>query len=406
MTAAGEVLLAASGLEKTYPLRRTLGRRRRGSIAALAGVELEVRRGECLAVVGESGSGKTTLALCLLRLIEPTAGRVTFAGEDLLALPPGELRRRRRRFQMVWQDPYDSLDPRQRIGAALAEPLLVHRLTPAGKVPRGARRRAARAKALELLSTVGLAASTAGSFPHELSGGQRQRVGIARALAVEPELLVADEPVSALDVSVRSQILNLIAELQRRMGLTLLLIAHDLTAVEQMADRVAVFYLGRIVELAPRAELFAEPLHPYTATLLAAAPAPPAAVAAGAPAGRRRWPARAPLAGEPPDPAAPPSGCPFHPRCPVAQPRCSEERPALLPAGALTGPLGEPASPAAPAAAGGGRFVACFYPGSLAVERARTGPGRGAATPGGAGDAAGRPAAGRAGTPAEGVPAP
>jgi oligopeptide/dipeptide ABC transporter ATP-binding protein len=395
--ATPEVLLAAEGLEKRYPLRRSLFGRGPGSVAALAGVDLAVRRGECLAVVGESGSGKTTLARCLLRLIEPTAGRVSFAGEDLLALPAGELRRRRRRFQMIYQDPYDSLDPRQRIGAALAEPLLLHHLenvehgqaaaatpappappavagalglpaapgvagapgVPAARADRGRpwrRRRAARRRALELLATVGLPASTADCFPHQLSGGQRQRVGIARALAVEPELLVADEPVSALDVSVRSQILNLLAELQQGMGLTVVLIAHDLAAVEQLADRVAVFYLGRIVELAPRAELFARPLHPYTVGLLAAVPvAWPLASARGA---ERR--VRAPLAGEPPSPAAPPPGCPFHPRCPVARARCAVERPELLPAA--------PGGPGAAPAAGAGsseRLVACFFPGSL-----------------------------------------
>ncbi len=328
---AAEVLLAAEGLEKRYPLRRSLFGRQRGSVAALAGVDLEVRRGECLAVVGESGSGKTTLARCLLRLIEPTAGRVKFAGEDLLALPAGELRRRRRRFQMIYQDPYDSLDPRQRVGAALAEPLLLHRLesgpgadAPPASAGEGSgapggpwrRRRAARRRSLELLATVGLPASTADFFPHQLSGGQRQRVGIARALAVEPELLVADEPVSALDVSVRSQILNLLAELQQRMGLTVVLIAHDLAAVEQLADRVAVFYLGRIVELAPRAELFARPLHPYTVGLLGSVPVAwpmaDAASAAGTMAAgtRPRFRVRAPVPGEPPSPASPPPGCP------------------------------------------------------------------------------------------------
>ena len=376
-----EVLLAAEGLEKRYPLRRSPFGRGPGSVAALAGVDLAVRRGECLAVVGESGSGKTTLARCLLRLIEPTAGRVSFAGEDLLALPAGELRRRRRRFQMIYQDPYDSLDPRQRIGAALAEPLLLHHLEHLEHGPGAAaplappaaaggpsatgtradpggpwrRRRAARRRALELLATVGLSASTADCFPHQLSGGQRQRVGIARALAVEPELLVADEPVSALDVSVRSQILNLLAELQQRMGLTVVLIAHDLAAVEQLADRVAVFYLGRIVELAPRAELFARPLHPYTVSLLASVPvAWPLGSARGA---ERR--VRVPLGGEPPSPAAPPPGCPFHPRCPVARARCAVERPELLPA---------TPGPGAALAAGAGRserLVACFFPGSL-----------------------------------------
>jgi len=429
---APEVLLAAEGLEKRYPLRRSPFGRQRGSVAALAGVDLEVRRGECLAVVGESGSGKTTLARCLLRLIEPTAGQVRFAGEDLLALPAGELRRRRRRFQMIYQDPYDSLDPRQRIGAALAEPLLLHRLesgpgagAPAAGAPAGAarapggpwrRRRAARRRSLELLATVGLPASTADVFPHQLSGGQRQRVGIARALAVEPELLVADEPVSALDVSVRSQILNLLAELQQRMGLTVVLIAHDLAAVEQLADRVAVFYLGRIVELAPRAELFARPLHPYTVGLLAsvpvawplasaAGPAGPGAASAAAAGDRPRIRIRAPLAGEPPSPAAPPPGCPFHPRCPVARARCAVERPELLPA--APGPGAHPAT----AAGISGRLVACFFPGSLPPGGSDGAGARGAAADsaaaGAAASGAGIGAAPTAGLPrSEGPPAP
>ncbi len=336
-----EVLLAATGLEKRYPRRRAgrlPWRRRAGWLTALAGVDLEVRRGESLAVVGESGSGKTTLALCLLRLIEPSAGRVVFAGEDLMALPPGELRRRRRDFQMVYQDPFGSLDPRQRIGAALVEALRLHNR---------ASRRGAAGRATDLLSTVGLPADAAGRFPHELSGGQRQRVGIARALAVEPRLLVADEPVSALDVSVRSQILNLLADLQQRMGLTLLLIAHDLATVEQMADRVAVFYLGRIVELAPAADLFARPLHPYTASLLAAVPRAWTAAASAVP----RRPLAPPLAGAPPDPAAPPPGCSVHPRCPAARPRCRVERPLLE-------------APPATAEDPRERLVACFYPGA------------------------------------------
>jgi oligopeptide/dipeptide ABC transporter ATP-binding protein len=364
------VLLAARGLEKRYPLRRRPFARQPGAVTVLAGVDLELRRGECLAVVGESGSGKTTLALCLLRLVEPSAGRVIFAGEDLLALSAGALRRRRRRFQMIYQDPYDSLDPRQRVGAAIAEPLLVH--------GRSSRRRAARQRAVELLATVGMPPSVAERFPHQLSGGQRQRVGIARALAVEPELLVADEPVSALDVSVRSQILNLLAELQQRMGLTLLLIAHDLAAVEQLADRVAVLYLGRIVELAPSAELFARPLHPYTASLLAAVPEMPGvpgdAGAAPLPAARRRGRRRAPLAGEPPNPAAPPPGCPFHPRCPVAQPRCAAERPELLP------PDSAPAGSMLPVP---GRLVACFFPGTLEPAALREATAMAAAVPSG-----------------------
>jgi ABC-type oligopeptide transport system ATPase subunit len=388
---APEVLLAAAGLEKRYRARRSPFGRRRAAVTALAGVDLEVRRGECLAVVGESGSGKTTLARCLLRLVEPTAGRVSFAGEDLLALPAGELRRRRRRFQMIYQDPYDSLDPRQRVGAALAEPLLLHGREGTGDGGRGGdggagswrrRRLAAGRRTVELLATVGLAESAVRRYPHQLSGGQRQRVGIARALAVEPELLIADEPVSALDVSVRSQILNLLAELQQRMGLTLVLIAHDLAAVEQLADRVAVLYLGRIVELAPRAELFARPLHHYTAGLLAAVPAVPAAwmqagaapagpiageAAPPAPAARRHFQARPPLAGEPPNPAVPPSGCPFHPRCPAARARCIAERPELAPlpvpaTPAIQGTPERPETPETPENTAE-HLVACFFPG-------------------------------------------
>src|SRR6185436_600746 len=301
-----------------------------GAVRAVDGVDLAVRRAECLALVGESGSGKTTVARCALRLIEPTAGSVRFGGEDLLALPRRELRRRRRRFQMVFQDPWSSLNPRQRVGSVVGEPLEVHERL-------GARQRNARVE--ELLQTVGLP-GLAGRWPHELSGGQRQRVGIARALAAGPELLAADEPVSALDVSVRGQILELLAGLQERLGLALLLIAHDMAAVERLADRVAVLYLGRVVELAPRADLFARPLHPYTVCLLSAVPRPEP--------GRRRE--RIVLQGDPPSPLAPPPGCPFHPRCPIARPRCAAERP----------PLAE----AAP-----GHRAACFYPGEMAGLR-------------------------------------
>jgi peptide/nickel transport system ATP-binding protein len=262
---SGEVLLELAGLTKDYPLRRGFWGRRRGAVRALDGVDLAVRRGECLALVGGSGSGKTTLGRCALRLIEPTAGRVRFDGEDLLALPARELRRRRRRFQMVFQDPAGALDPRQRVGSAVAEPLALHT-----RLGAAARRR----RTAELLATVGLAPALAERYPHELSGGQRQRVGVARALAAGPDLLIADEPISALDVSVRAQILNLLADLRRDLGLTLLFIAHDLAAVERIADRVAVLQGGRLVELAARAELFARPRHPYTASLLAAVPVP------------------------------------------------------------------------------------------------------------------------------------
>jgi oligopeptide/dipeptide ABC transporter ATP-binding protein len=320
-------LLELAGLRKEY---RSAERR----LVAVDDVDLAVERGECLALVGESGSGKTTLGRCAVRLVEPTAGAVRFDGEDLLRLGGHELRQRRRRFQMVFQDPWGSLDPRQSIGAAVAEPLEVHTDF------RRRSRREREARIAEMLAEVGLPGSLAGRKPHQLSGGQRQRVGIARALAPGPELLVADEPVSALDVSVRAQILNLLAELQGRLGLALLLIAHDLAAVEQLADRVAVMYLGRIVELAPRAELFARPLHPYTSALLSAVPQPEP--------GRRPRILLAPTRELPRVrlTEASGTGCAFQPRCPIARPRCAEERP----------PLAE---------LGGGRRAACFYPGEL-----------------------------------------
>ncbi len=337
-------LLAVEGLRKDYPVRRGFFQRKLGTVQALAGVDLGVEAGECLALVGESGSGKTTLGRCALRLVEPTAGRITFDGEDLLALAGDELRKRRRRFQMIFQDPFDSLDPRQRVGSIVEEPLEIH--SGLGRAERASRAR-------ELLGLVGLAPELAGRYPHELSGGQRQRVGIARALAPEPDLLVADEPVSSLDVSVRGQILDLLAGLRERLGLSMLLISHDMTAVERLADRVAVMYLGRIVELAPRAELFRRPLHPYTASLLSAVPV--------ADPGRRRE--RIVLAGDPPSAVDPPSGCPFHPRCPVARPRCAEERPelAVVPAPSPAPVPGDPPP---------NRLAACFYPGELSVRKA------------------------------------
>ncbi|HEX2252492.1 MAG TPA: ABC transporter ATP-binding protein [Thermoanaerobaculia bacterium] len=319
------------GLSKHFPVHHGLLRRARGTVRAVDGVDLDVDRGECVALVGESGSGKTTFARCAMRLVEPTAGSVRLGGVDLLALGAAALRRRRRDFQMVFQDPFGSLNPRMRVGRALAEPLAVH-----GIVPRAQRRR----RVAELLDMVGLPPAAAERFPHEFSGGQRQRIGIARALATGPALLVADEPVSALDVSVRAQVVNLLADLQRRLDLALLFIAHDLALVEHVADRVAVLYLGRVVEEAPRDALFARPQHPYTVGLLASVPVPEPS------AGRRTR--RAPL-GDPPSPLAPPPGCPFHPRCPIARERCAAEAP----------PLAEVAP---------GHRVACWFPGEAAAE--------------------------------------
>jgi oligopeptide transport system ATP-binding protein len=318
-------LLEVEALVKQFAVRRGLLRRRAGLVRAVDRVSLTVERGECLALVGESGSGKTTLGRCMIRLVEPTAGAVRFDGEDLLALPGAELRRRRRRFQMIFQDPNGSLDPRQRVGRSVGEPLEIHT-----SLGRGERQAAVD----ELLETVGLAPALGARYPHQLSGGQRQRVGIARALATRPDLVIADEPISALDVSVRAQILNLLADLRERFGLTLLLIAHDLAVVRQVADRVAVLYMGRLVELAPAAELFERPRHPYTASLLAAVPRPDPT---------RRGRARPLLGGDPPSLLEPPSGCPFHPRCPSAAARCAVEEPALVHDGA-------------------GRTVACFFP--------------------------------------------
>jgi len=322
-------LLELRGLAKEFPIRSPFLRRRLGAVAAVAGVDLDIAAGETVALVGESGSGKSTLGRMIVRLIEPTRGEIRFRGEDLLQLGARDLRRARRHFQVVFQDPYGSLNPRMRIGEALFEPLLVHGLAPgASRAERAERVRA-------MLAEVGLPAEAAGRYPHEFSGGQRQRIGIARALAPGPDLLVADEPVSALDLSVRAQIVNLLANLQRSRGIAMLFIAHDLALVEQIADRVAVLYLGRIVEEGPAAELLARPLHPYTTSLIAAVPR----VRGAGEAKLRRAPS-----GEPPSASAPPPGCPFHPRCPVVRERCRGERPQLV-------------------AAGAARRVACHYPG-------------------------------------------
>ncbi|HEY6867111.1 MAG TPA: ABC transporter ATP-binding protein [Candidatus Eisenbacteria bacterium] len=305
-----EALLEVRDLTKHFPIRRGLLSRTVGQVRAVDGVSFSIRPGEVLGLVGESGCGKTTTGRCILRLIEPTSGSVRFDGREVTALGRRELRALRREMQIVFQDPYSSLNPRLTVGGMLGEALAIHRLA------RGA---AARARVAELLTLVGLSPDHARRYPHEFSGGPRQRIGVARALSVNPRLIVADEPVSALDVSIQAQIINLLRELQRRMNLTYLFVAHDLSVVEFISDRVAVMYLGRIVEMAPSAELYRRPLHPYTVSLLSAIPVPDPE--------RRR--ARVVLKGDVPSPAQPPSGCRFHPRCFMAREVCSREDPPL-----------------------------------------------------------------------------
>jgi oligopeptide/dipeptide ABC transporter ATP-binding protein len=308
-----DVLLRAHELMRGFPVRGIAWHGKRPVVRALNGVSLSIARGETLAVVGESGCGKSTLARALVRLIEVDSGQIHFSDEDIRALRGDALRRYNRRVQLVFQDPYGSLNPRMTVGEMLDEALRVHQMVP----PSG---RAARIA--ELLSMVRLPGTAAAGFPHEFSGGQRQRIAIARALSVEPELLIADEVVSALDVSVQAQVLNLLLDLQRELGLTILFVSHDLRVVRHLAHRVAVMYLGRIVEIGDADAVFGSPLHPYTQALLRAAPQMRV--------GQRHE--KAALAGELPSPLAIPSGCPFHPRCPLAIDRCRVEVPILLPA--------------------------------------------------------------------------
>ena len=285
---------------------------------AVAGVSFTIRRGETLGLVGESGCGKTTTGRCILQLERPTSGSVRFEGQELTTLAPSALRAVRRRIQVIFQDPYSSLNPRMTVSQIVGEPLLVHRLVPdAG---------AQAARVQELLRQVGLLPQHGRRYPHELSGGQRQRVGIARALALEPSLIICDEPVSALDVSIQAQIINLLEDLQRELGLTYLFVAHDLSVVRHISDRVVVMYLGRIVELADRQALYEAPRHPYTKALLSAVPIPDPLVEA-----QRE---RVVLAGEVPSPLHPPHGCAFHPRCPIAVDDCHRIRPDLRDLGA------------------------------------------------------------------------
>jgi oligopeptide transport system ATP-binding protein len=322
MATNGEILLEVRDLRKYYPVTKGfIFQRQVGAVKAVDDISFFIRKGETLGLVGESGCGKTTTGRVILRLQEPTAGQALFEGRDIFKLGKEELRRLRRDMQIIFQDPYSSLNPRMTVGDIIGEPLEIHRLARGKEKVR---------RVQELLEVVGLSPYHANRYPHEFSGGQRQRIGIARALAVNPKLIIADEPVSALDVSIQAQVLNLLEELQKEFGLTYLFIAHDLSVVKHISDRIAVMYLGKIVELAETEELFSNPQHPYTEALLSAVPIPN-------PELRRE---RIILPGDVPSPINPPSGCRFHTRCLYVQPSCKVNEPAF-------------------ADIGGGHYVAC-----------------------------------------------
>jgi peptide/nickel transport system ATP-binding protein/oligopeptide transport system ATP-binding protein len=310
---SAQPLVEVRGLVKHFPITRGIVFQRKvGAVKAVDGVSLEVMRGETLGIVGETGCGKSTTARLIMRLLDSTDGQIHFDGQDITRLKGAPLKAVRREMQMIFQDPYSSLNPRKTVGSIVGEPFAIHGL----EQGKGERRRAVQ----ELMETVGLNPEHYNRYPHEFSGGQRQRIGVARALALKPKLLIADEPVSALDVSIQAQVLNLLRDMQRRFGLTLIFIAHDLSVVRHMCDRVAVMYLGQIVELGANEELYDFPRHPYSGALLSAVPvADPSA-----PARERRL-----LSGDVPSPANPPSACRFHTRCPKAQERCSQVDPVL-----------------------------------------------------------------------------
>jgi oligopeptide/dipeptide ABC transporter ATP-binding protein len=305
-------LLVVERLKKYYPIRGGVWGRRIGEVRAVDDVSLSVEQGKTLGLVGESGCGKSTLARTIMRLEDPTEGQVLFEGQDLAHASRDELFRLRRELQMIFQDPYSSLNPRMTVGEIVREPLVVHRIgSKAEQV----------SKVRDLLETVGLTGEMLGRYPHEFSGGQRQRIGVARALALDPKVVIADEPVSALDVSVQSQVLNLMVRLQRERGLTYVFISHDLSVVKHVSDAIAIMYLGKIIEKGPVERIFTRPAHPYTRALLEAIPE----------ANPRRQRNFVPIEGETPSPVAPPAGCAFHPRCPYAIDECKAVVPPLEP---------------------------------------------------------------------------
>ncbi|MNK07834.1 Oligopeptide transport ATP-binding protein OppF [compost metagenome] len=305
-----EIILEAKNIKKHFPIRKGLLLRQVGSVKAVDDVSLHVRRGETLGLVGESGCGKSTLGRTLIRLYEPTAGEISVGGKDFLSLKGEELRQKRKNVQMIFQDPYASLDPRMTVGQIIRQPLDIHSV---GSMAEREQR------VLELIELVGLRKSHVNRYPHEFSGGQRQRISIARSIALNPEIIICDEPVSALDVSIQAQILNLLKDLQEKLGLTYIFISHDLSVIEHVCDRIAVMYLGKIVEVASRDELFANPQHPYTQALIGSIPR----------VGQGKKMMKKSLSGEVPSPINPPSGCTFHPRCPYKMDVCTEKIPQL-----------------------------------------------------------------------------